>query len=145
MICKKQKGTALYYAIIIMGISLAVALGLNTIAVQSLKTTREIEKSPPALYGADTGVERALYERSQGNWDPSSGGGPGGPPGGPGGPPGSGSFSHSETLDDSDGTTYDLTIYASSTPPCNSTDAKLYCVYSVGKHKGAKRVIRIVR
>lgn len=129
MVYRSQKGIALYYAIVIMGISLAIALSLSFLTTQSLKTTGEVEKTPPALYAADSGAERAIYELEQDNWKIKPGKGPG-------------KNTHSGSLDDAD---YTVKLYATSTSPCKNTDAKKYCIYSYGEYKGSKRVIRIIR
>ncbi len=58
----KEKGVSLYLALIIMGAVLALALGISTILVTQMKTTKEIGDSVVAFYAADTGIERALFE-----------------------------------------------------------------------------------
>lgn len=60
----QQKGFSLYLAIVIMGALLALALGINTILLGQLKTTRELGDSVIAFYAADSGIERELYEEN---------------------------------------------------------------------------------
>ena len=121
MINNSQKGVSLYYAVLIMSISLAVALGVNTVALQSLKITREVKKTPPALYAADTGIERALYELSPaGNWNEGS--------------------THNVSLD---GVSYKVTIKDAGVDKC--PDDVRYCIKSIGTYEGTRRALRVVR
>jgi len=122
---KSQRGVSLYYAILIMSISLAVALGVNTIAVKSLQTSREIRKSPPALFGADTGIERALFDISNNNAGIGS--------------------STTATLDlGSAGTVeYNYEIQGTFSDMC--PDDSMYCIYSTGSYKGSQRTLKVVR
>ncbi|MEF8847021.1 MAG: hypothetical protein V5A57_01140 [Candidatus Paceibacterota bacterium] len=121
MINNSQKGVSLYYAVLIMSLSLGVALGLNTIAIQSLKITRKVEKSPPALYAADTGIERSLYELSvTGNWNKGE--------------------EHEINLD---GSKYQVEIIEPGNSNCPAD--VIYCIRSIGFHEDTRRAIRVVR
>jgi len=57
-----QKGISIYLVILISTFILAVALGLSTILISRIKVSHEIGYSVVALYAADTGIERILYE-----------------------------------------------------------------------------------
>lgn len=135
MINNFQKGISLYYAVLIMSLSLGVALGLNTIALQSFKITREVKKSPPALYAADTGVERALYEMEENNWTEGSAYGP---------------FVLIDNI--SYEISYEVTITDhGDTGPGGKTcpDDAFYCIHSVGTYQqggnSTRRAIRAIR
>lgn len=49
-------------SIIILSVLLAIALGLGAILVRQTRMIKEMEDSVEAFYGADTGIERLLYE-----------------------------------------------------------------------------------
>ena len=57
-----QKGVSLYFSIIILSILLAIVLGLGTILIGQTRMIKGMGDSVAAFYGADTGVERILYE-----------------------------------------------------------------------------------
>lgn len=59
-----QKGVSLYLALVIMGILLALALGISTILVGQIKITKGMGDSVIAFYAADTGIERELFEKN---------------------------------------------------------------------------------
>lgn len=56
-----QRGAALYLALIIMIILLAISLGLTAISISEIKMARDTGYSVVAFYAADTGIEHALY------------------------------------------------------------------------------------
>lgn len=126
MIGNSQQGVSLYYAMVIMSVALVIALGLNTIVIKSLKTTREIKKSPVALYAADTGIEKALYKATvTGDWNLG--------------------FRTSDPIELDNGAKYTVEILATSTSPCDQTDASMYCIYSTGSYQGSQRTLKVVR
>jgi len=57
-----QKGVSLYFSIIILSILLAIVLGLGTILIGQTRMIKGMGDSVTAFYGADTGIERILYE-----------------------------------------------------------------------------------
>ncbi len=61
-----EKGVSLYLSLVMMGILLSLALGLNSILLGQAKTTQEIGNSVFAFYAAETGIEKNLYNGSQG-------------------------------------------------------------------------------
>jgi len=64
-----QKGVSLYLALMIMFILLAIGLGVSLIIVSQMKMIRGMGDSVIAFYAADTGIERALYEKRVNNID----------------------------------------------------------------------------
>lgn len=58
---KSNKGVSLYLTIVIMSILLAISFGVGTIFLGQTKIIRGMGDSVIALYAADTGIERALY------------------------------------------------------------------------------------
>jgi hypothetical protein len=114
------KGTILYFAILILSVIFAIAMGLSLIIFGQLKMQREIGYSVIALYAADAGVERALYEiytTSTANPFP---------------------FSVSENLDN--GATFRADAYAPSSGQCG-TSTLYYCIKSRGTFKNITRAI----
>jgi len=59
---QKSKGVALYLALMIMTVLLALALGVSAILFGQMKMMREMENSVLAFYAADTGIEGILYQ-----------------------------------------------------------------------------------
>jgi Tfp pilus assembly protein PilX len=59
---KKERGVALYLALLILSILLVIALVVMTLVVSQLRILRGIGDSVIAFYAADTGIERALNE-----------------------------------------------------------------------------------
>ena len=62
-----ERGISIYLALIIMIILLAIGLGITTIIVFQMKMIRGMGDSVVALYAADTGIERALYDGKNAN------------------------------------------------------------------------------
>jgi hypothetical protein len=62
-----KKGVSLYLALIIMFILIAIGLGVSLIIVSQMKMIRGMGDSVIAFYGADTGIEHALYDVRQTN------------------------------------------------------------------------------
>ena len=59
---KSQKGIALYLSVVILAIILAMVFGLSAILFNQIRTIRGMGSSVMALYAADAGIERALYD-----------------------------------------------------------------------------------
>ena len=106
-----------------MSISLAVALGINTIIVKNLRTTQEFKKSPPALHAADTGIEKALWLISDNQAGIGS--------------------STSGTLDN--GAEFEADILASTSTDPSCPDDSMYCIYSSGVYEGSRRYLKVIR
>lgn len=60
-----EKGVSLYFAILILSVLSAGLLALVTISVSQIKVIWTLGDSVNAFYGADTGVEEALYRIRQ--------------------------------------------------------------------------------
>lgn len=61
-----QKGVSLLLTLLITAAILVIAFGVSRISIGEIKLTRDISKSVIAYYGADSGIERALYEERVG-------------------------------------------------------------------------------
>lgn len=59
---KSEKGASLYFAMVILSILLAIALGLSAILIGQTRMITGMGDSVVAFYAADTGIERVLYE-----------------------------------------------------------------------------------
>ena len=115
-----QKGTTLYFAIIIMSILLAAVFSLGTVVLIQLRTIKGMGDSIIAYYAADSGIETALYNgksslpddiAATSTW--------------------SGGFASFEIL-----------ISASSSPECSG---EWYCISSIGKYLEIERRIKVIR
>lgn len=116
-----QKGVSLYMALMIMTILLVIAFGISTILFSELKMLRGMGESVNALYAADTGVEKILWDTSQGIdiiavcASPCTGNlGP--------------------------ETTYSVIVIEAGQPGC--TGASFYCIKSIGTYKETKRSVQ---
>lgn len=115
-----QRGASLYLALLIIGILLAVILGLSTLSFLQLKMIREMGDSVSAFYAADTGIERELYDNNP-----------------VGTPP------YEVVLDPIENRKYRIEILASEEGDC--PQGVNYCVQAVGFFKETRRAIRITR
>lgn len=59
-----QRGVALYLALAILAILLAIAFGISAIVIGQLRTLKAVGYSVVALYAADTGIEKELYAKN---------------------------------------------------------------------------------
>ena len=114
---KAQSGIALYLAIVIMTILLAIGLSISTIFLSQIKTTKEMGYSVIAFYAADTGIEKALTQRS----DPTP------------------LNNYSATL--SNGASYTLSVSSGGSGTCPATNS--YCIKSIGSYQETRRAIEI--
>ena len=118
---KKQKGTLLLMAILIMSILLAIGLGLGTILFQAMKIVRGIGDSVIAFYAADTGIEDILMRRQEVPLPIAETCFP---------PP-------------NNDICYKVEVFSSGAPECPAAKAPNYCLRSVGSYRGVKRAIEI--
>ena len=65
---KENKGIALFFAVVIVSVSLAVALGLSDLVVGELFISRDNRDSQRALYAADSGIECMLTAWRESFW-----------------------------------------------------------------------------
>jgi hypothetical protein len=113
---KNQRGISLYLSLVVMGIFLSLALGLNSILLGQIEIIQGVGNSVSAFYAADTGIERELYENN------------------------ATTVSYSGTLGDS---SYSVQVIFSPDPICPLPLS--YCVKSVGTYKTINRAIYISR
>jgi len=115
-----QKGTTLYFAIIIMSILLAAVFSLGTVVLIQLRTIRGMGDSIIAYYAADSGAETALYN-------------------GKSSPP----VDISSTSSWSGGfASFETETFATTSLDC---DGKWYCIISVGEYQSTERRVKITR
>lgn len=132
-----NKGVALYLALMVMGILLALALGISAILLSQTKVIKEMGNSVIAFYAANTGIERALYidqsicssyeliaERVNCLKDEVS-------------------SIPSGDLKLDNGAEYQLSVNAGGEGTCPAD--RIYCAKSIGNYKGSRRAIRIAR
>jgi Tfp pilus assembly protein PilX len=125
---KNSKGVSLYLAIITLSILLAISLGLISLLVIRFKMVGQLEDSVIALFAADSGMEKALFEIA--NDFPES-------------PP------YSETLDNN--ATFVVTVKCSPSFNCPldpggtdpQCDAPRYCIHSEGIFRETTRALEV--
>jgi len=59
---KNSKGISLLFVVMIMGVILAIGLGISGILVQQTRMAGEIGYSVVSFYAADSGIEQELYD-----------------------------------------------------------------------------------
>ena len=59
-----QKGSAIFFAIVATALVLSIALGLNVLVLEGVKTLQDSDKSLKAFYAAETGIEHVLFTDS---------------------------------------------------------------------------------
>lgn len=115
-----EKGIALVLSVIILSLLLAAALGISTILVGQMTVLRGMEQSVQAYFAADSGIERVLYDDSQGvdiiSTCPCSG-----------------------NLDN--GASYNVLAL----PPGPDCIGVSYCLQSIGSFRDSRRAIEIER
>ncbi|MBM3283919.1 hypothetical protein FJY90_06805 [Candidatus Gottesmanbacteria bacterium] len=58
----QEKGVALFLAVLIMSVILAIGLGISGILIQQIKISENIGDSVVAFYAADAGIEQQIYD-----------------------------------------------------------------------------------
>lgn len=61
----KQSGAVLIFAVLLIGVILAIGLALSTIFINKLRTSVDAKNSIPAYYAADSGIEWTLFKRAK--------------------------------------------------------------------------------
>jgi Tfp pilus assembly protein PilX len=117
MISNSQKGISVYIAFMIMAILLIIGFGMSTVLLSQIKTLRGMGNSVVAFYAAETGIERTLYEISQG----------------------------AEIGDHFDGSLDDSSYSADIIAPNGDCSAQYYCIKSIGLYQETKRGIQASR
>ena len=92
-----------------------IAFGLSFLVVKKIIQTREIGQSVKAFFGADTGIEEAMYKLYKQRQEPP--------------------FSFSDSLD---GVSYSVLANPPGSEGCNGS---YYCLKSVGTFKNTSRAI----
>jgi len=123
MIKNKQKGSALFFSLIILSLLLAIVFGISTIIFLQLQSVARIGESVIALSAADSGIEKTLYDRKFYSYPDEL-------------PP-----SSSFTLPN--GASYQTIIYSPGDPECPSDAASWFCVKSIGVFKNTKRGLKV--
>jgi len=112
------RGVSLLLAFLIMSVILSIGLGISLILIQQNKMMGGIGESVIAFFASNTGVEKTLYEISQGAEIGSH---------------------YEETLEN--GSNYITDIIG----PGEDCSALTYCIKSIGIYKDTKRAIHISR
>lgn len=127
---KQQEGISIFLAMMIMAMLLSVALGISTIFLGRIGSLAGVGTSVMAFYGAETGIEKALYEDIKNcinelpedrftcvatNFPPGA--------------------------NLSNGASYTLELEM----PGGNCTGGIYCVKSTGTYKDSQRAIRIAR
>ncbi len=134
---KKQKGSVLLIAVILLFFILAIAIGLNALILVNLQTLKEAGNSIIAFYAADAGIEqvlREIYLKIPSSYEDISS-----------------SYSGSLSIE---GASYEVTISCcdSGFLGCNCPKSfnekegckgNLFCIDSIGTYKGSTRAIEV--
>ena len=64
MINKNQKGSILYFAVLLLGILFSAGITVTTVLIQRIGMIEEMSYSTAAFYAADAGIEKVLYRWS---------------------------------------------------------------------------------
>jgi|GEM_PF-3323977 len=70
LILKKNEGVALYFALLILSSIIVITASISSLLIGQFNISGDIRKSMKAVYAADSGLEKALYEvRKNGQGD----------------------------------------------------------------------------
>lgn len=64
----RQRGVAIFLAMIMLTLILSLALGVNTLLISQIKTMRDAGNSVIAFYAAESGIEWALKNIDESDW-----------------------------------------------------------------------------
>lgn len=67
---KDEQGVALFLSVIVLATILAIGLGVSALLWREIRSAREIGRFVPVIYGADTGIEKALWHIRKDPADP---------------------------------------------------------------------------
>ena len=59
---KEQKGVSLFISIMVLSAIMAIGFGLSSLLIGEIEISRDINNFVPAIYAADSGIERVLYK-----------------------------------------------------------------------------------
>lgn len=107
---------------------LAIALGINSISIQQMKTMSETGFSIISFYAADSGAERKIYDLYK-----------------------TGNFQALTNVSLISGVSFSVKVTCSTSNPCPNPDAIYdsscsavnYCIKSVGAYKGIERALEL--
>lgn len=112
---KLSSGASLYFALMVMTVLLAMALGLSSIFIGQVKMMKEMGNSVIAFYAADAGIEKVLTNRANPFALPKT------------------------TL--TNGATYQVIVTGGGIGNCLASN---YCIKSIGTYQETKRAIEIM-
>ncbi len=70
LIFKKNEGVALYFALLILSSIMVITASISVLLIGQFNISGDIRKSMKAVYAADSGLEKALFEvRKNGQGD----------------------------------------------------------------------------
>jgi len=115
---KNQQGVALYLALVVMTMMLAMGFGLSAIFIGQTKTIKQMGNSVIALCAADTGIEEILLTRNN--------------------PP----LGTSPAVELGNGATYQVVVVTGGTGDCPAESN--YCIKSIGNYLGTRRAVEII-
>ena len=58
----QKGGTSIYIALLVLSAILIIVLGISSLVISEIKMSSQLGYSVPALYAADAGVEKCLYQ-----------------------------------------------------------------------------------
>ncbi len=119
---KNNKGSSLYFSMVVIAVILGVALGTSAILINQIRMVRGMGNSVVALYAADTGVEHALMNMRGEVPDTSSI-----------------PLTTIDTFSDGSTATYQVAIEE----PGEDCEAENFCVKSTGTYAEVMRAIEV--
>lgn len=120
----RQKGVSLYLALMIVNLLLAMVLGLSAIFIGQLGMIKGMGDSVIALSAADSGIERVLYD---------------------------GSLPQNYYSGSLNGASFEVRVSQPlggkilGVPEDPDCQAFYFCIKSIGKFRGVKRAIEVIR
>ncbi|MBI1971510.1 MAG: hypothetical protein HYS52_01510 [Candidatus Wildermuthbacteria bacterium] len=127
---KKQRGAALYLAVLVMSMILGVSFGIHALLLGQIKTLTGLGHSVFAFGASDAGIEKIFYDDQKGIDILAQC---------PEGSPAPDPSQCTQTL--SNGAAFTITVSA----PGAGCTASSYCAKSAGAFQNALRAIRLAR
>ena len=123
---KAKDGVALYLSILVLSAIFSIGFGITSLLLGQLKISRDVGKFIPAIYAADSGIERALYKiRANGDFASCT----------TSGPPAECEITVT-TMDN--GATYEVVVLDFSFEWCSAANK---CIHSIGRLNEANRAL----
>lgn len=119
----KNKGSSIYFAVAIIAIILGIVLGTSSILITQIRIIRDTGNSVLAIYAADAGIEKTLFEIRKGDVD----------------------LNNPSKIEGSllNGSQYEIfpdDIQTSGTGDC---EASYLCIRAIGKYSNVQRAIEV--